>query len=96
MNRLVALKAIPISDPERRARFQREVWAAGRLIHPHIVTLFDAGEDGDMAYIVMELVAGETLATHLRQGAGTGWRQAVTLFSPSRRALIPKSGVLPA
>ncbi len=87
VNRLVALKVIPISDPERRARFQREVWAAGRLIHPNIVTLFDAGEDGDMAYIVMELVGGETLATRLRQGAGTGWRQAVTLLIPICQAL---------
>ena len=40
VNRMVALKVIPIIDPDRCARFQREVWAAGRLIHPNIVTLY--------------------------------------------------------
>jgi len=85
VQRLVALKTLIIADPQQRARFRREVWAAGRLIHPHIVTLFDAGQEGDTAFIVMELIQGETLAE--RMGEGSNWRQVVTLLAPIAQAL---------
>ena len=48
-------------------RFRHEAQAAGRLTHPHIVQIYDYGEDDELAYIVMELVNGKTLAQHLQQ-----------------------------
>jgi serine/threonine-protein kinase len=71
INREVALKAIPLADEfegreleEARGRFFREAEMAGRLSHPHIVTIFDAGEDDGMAYIAMELLRGRPLVEH--------------------------------
>jgi serine/threonine-protein kinase len=65
INRPVALKAIPIEKEfedeelkEARLRFYREAESAGRLAHPNIITVFDAGEDKGLAYIAMEYVPG--------------------------------------
>ena len=65
INRPVALKAIPIQKEfedeelkEARLRFYREAESAGRLTHPNIITVFDAGEDKGLAYIAMEYVPG--------------------------------------
>jgi hypothetical protein len=49
------------SDPGFAERFRREGIAAARLSHPNIVNTFDAGTDGTTAFIVMELVNGQTL-----------------------------------
>ena len=49
------------ADPSFRARFHEEAVNAARLTHPNIVALYDIGEQGDVAYIVMELVNGPTL-----------------------------------
>lgn len=46
---------------EMMARFLREAQAAGQLNHPNIITIYDAGEEGGMAYIAMEFVEGEDL-----------------------------------
>jgi serine/threonine-protein kinase len=69
INRIVAVKTISLlgqsqeDDLEYRERFFREAEAAGRLSHPGIVTVFDAGEEPETRapYIVMEFVGGETL-----------------------------------
>jgi len=68
INRAVAVKAIPIEKEfedeelkEARLRFYREAESAGRLTHPNIVTVFDAGEDKGLAYIAMEYVPGIAL-----------------------------------
>jgi eukaryotic-like serine/threonine-protein kinase len=68
INRVVAIKAIPLAEEfgesdlqEARARFFREAEMAGRLNHPAIVTVYDAGEDQGLAYIAMEYLRG----THL-------------------------------
>ena len=70
INRPVALKVIPIEKEfedeeleEARLRFFREAESAGRLTHPNIITVFDAGEDKHLAYIAMEYLAGLPL-TH--------------------------------
>lgn len=72
MDRLVAIKMLPehaLDAPEALARFQREVRAAARLSHPHIVTAFDADEHGGAHFLVMELVDGLNLAELVhRQG----------------------------
>ncbi len=49
------------ADEAVRERFRREAVAAARLAHPRIVATYDAGEDEGTAYIVMELVRGQTL-----------------------------------
>lgn len=73
INREVALKAIPLAAEfegrdleDARARFFREAEMAGRLNHPHIVTIFDAGEDNGTAYIAMERLIGRHLIEHTR------------------------------
>ncbi len=70
IGRQVAIKTISLSgrefgdEQEYRARFLREVRAAGRLSHPGIVTIFDAGQDPETEepYLVMEYVTGEPLS----------------------------------
>ena len=68
INRAIALKVIPIAKEfedeelrEARLRFYREAESAGRLTHPNIITVFDAGEEKGMAYIAMEYVPGIAL-----------------------------------
>ena len=67
LQRRVAIKTVGIPDAadpeteEQLARFRREAQAAGSLIHPNIVGVFDYGETNDLAYIVMEFIDGPTL-----------------------------------
>ena len=68
MDRVVAIKTIlstaltgPLAE-EYRERFLREARAAGRLSHPGIVTVFDVGEHEGTPFLVMEYIAGRTLA----------------------------------
>jgi tRNA A-37 threonylcarbamoyl transferase component Bud32 len=68
LNRQVAIKTIlrsALQDEDLSAdassRFIREAQAIARLTHPHIVTVFDFGEENDVAYIVMEFVQGREL-----------------------------------
>jgi eukaryotic-like serine/threonine-protein kinase len=74
INREVALKAIPLAAEfegdeleEARTKFFREAEMAGRLSHPHIVTIHDAGEDSGTAYIAMELLRGRHLVEYTDQ-----------------------------
>jgi serine/threonine-protein kinase len=71
INREVALKAITLTEEfeaeeleQARVRFFREAEMAGRLSHPHIVTIYDAGEDNGVAYIAMELLRGQHLVEY--------------------------------
>jgi serine/threonine protein kinase len=71
LDRIVALKLLPVglaADPERVRRFEEEARAASALSHPALVTIYDAGQIGNRAFISMELVAGETLRDILRLG----------------------------
>ncbi|MFM0501511.1 serine/threonine-protein kinase [Paraburkholderia caffeinilytica] len=84
IQRRVALKTIRTEllhdagdggDPahtELPARFINEARAAGRLVHPHIVSVFDYGEADGVAFIALEYVHGETLAARLAQHAVNG------------------------
>jgi serine/threonine-protein kinase len=80
--RSVAIKAIAKSslgaDELRHVtqRFRHEAQAAGRLVHPRIVQIYDYGEDDDTAYIVMELVNGRNLHEHLAEKRTYGIREA--------------------
>ena len=68
INREVAVKTVSYADVESeqlkevKHQFFREAEAAGKLTHPNIVTIYDVGEDHDMAYIAMELLIGNELA----------------------------------
>ena len=71
INRSVAIKAIPLASEfsdaelvEARARFFREAETAGRLNHPNIVTIYDVGEEGGLAYIAMEYLKGRHLSDY--------------------------------
>lgn len=66
--RMVAIKTLQYKQfeasqlPELKARFFREAEAAGRLSHPNIVSVFDVGEESDLAYIAMDYVPGRALS----------------------------------
>jgi hypothetical protein len=62
--------AVADADPAGRDRFLREARTAASFAHPHAVTTFDAGEDDDTLFMVMELVEGPTLASHLAGAPG--------------------------
>jgi len=73
LDRIVALKTIRLGDEvegrkEYERRFMLEAKAAGKLTHPNIVTIFDFGEEEDLAYMAMELLEGSDLRTRMRQG----------------------------
>ena len=70
MQRLVAVKMLPVErmkDEVAVSRFYDEVRAASRLMHPNIVTAFDAGESDDVHYLAMEYVDGQTLTRLVAQ-----------------------------
>jgi len=72
LNRTVALKVLPADlarNLERRERFEREVRAISSLTHPHICAVFDVGRDGDIEFLVMEFIEGQTLEHRLVSGA---------------------------
>src|SRR4051812_14157458 len=72
LDRTVAIKVMPpdvAADPQFRARFDREARAISQLQHPHICTLYDIGEIDGTAFLVMELLQGQTLADRLAKGA---------------------------
>ncbi len=71
IERRVAIKTVRLPNEEDTeagqglARFRREAQAAGRLQHPNIVAVYDYGETGDIAYLVMEFVDGRSLKSAL-------------------------------
>jgi serine/threonine protein kinase len=71
LERVVALKVLSAdvtADKERLKRFQLEACAISQLNHPHICALYDMGEHRGRPFLVMEYLAGETLAERLKQG----------------------------
>ena len=73
INRVVAIKTMALSQEfdadeltEVKERFFREAETAGRLNHPNIVTIYDAGEEHDLAYIAMEFLKGKDLTGHTK------------------------------
>ena len=72
LDRVVAVKVLRehlATDPDRRARFDREARAISKLNHPHICTLYDVGHDSGIYYLVVEYLDGQSLADRLKKGA---------------------------
>ncbi len=74
INRTTAIKTFKFSqdyEPEEaekmKAKFFREAESAGTLSHPHIVTIYDAGDEQDLAYIAMEYLEGEDLQKYTKK-----------------------------
>jgi len=73
INREVAIKTLRYEEidaeqiDEVKKRFFREAEAAGKLSHPNIVTIYDVGEDYEIAYMAMELLDGSDLAKYTRK-----------------------------
>ncbi|MGB7104856.1 MAG: serine/threonine-protein kinase, partial [Acidimicrobiales bacterium] len=65
----VAVKIVRSNDPEFGRRLAQEARALESFEHPGLIRLLDAGEVGDQAFLVMELIVGQTLAQRLREGA---------------------------
>ncbi|MEN9539084.1 MAG: hypothetical protein RLZZ126_1319 [Pseudomonadota bacterium] len=75
IGRVVAIKTMALSQEfegeelnDARERFFREAETAGRLQHPNIVTIYDAGEEHDLAYIAMEFLKGRDLVDYTKDG----------------------------
>ncbi len=63
LQRTVAVKMVAAPDsPNVRRRFLREAHAAAKVSHPNVVMVYDAGQEDDQLYLVMELVDGGDLA----------------------------------
>ena len=79
LGRPIAIKILRAlaPDPDDRARFEAETRLLAGLSHPGLVTVLDAGTDGDRPYLVMELVGGTTLAACCRGQALDSWYVAV-------------------
>lgn len=72
LDRIVAVKVLRpqfIHDEDFIRRFRREAQAAASLSHPNIVNIYDVGKEGEIYYIVMELVEGETLKEKIAREA---------------------------
>lgn len=71
LDRPVAVKVLDeagLADPTAAQRFDREARTVARLAHPNVVAVHDVGRDGGVAYLVMELVDGDSLAAMLTRG----------------------------
>jgi Tol biopolymer transport system component len=91
LGREVAIKVLPaekLSDPDRRARLEREARAVAALNHPHIVTIHEIESAEGVDFIVMELVAGKTLDALISRHA--------LRFGEALRIAIPLADALAA
>lgn len=93
LERRVAIKTIAMQGlseqgvAEYEARFRTEARSAARLQHPNIVSVYDAGRDGEIAYLVMEYVQGQDLKHHLDSGVVFTLEQSLRLMRDLLAAL---------
>jgi serine/threonine-protein kinase len=90
LQRTVAVKVLSSpydQDPDLVVRFGREARAAAALSHPNIVAVFDSRSDGEVHYLVMEYVDGETLAALLRREGALAPGRAVGIARAVCQAL---------
>src|SRR5215831_11395016 len=94
IGRVVAIKTMALSQEfeadelaEVKERFFREAETAGRLSHPNIVTIFDAGEEHDLCYIAMELLKGKDLIPYTKAGNTLPLEKVVSIVARVADAL---------
>ena len=90
MGRTVAIKVIHTKnrlDTQAIQRFDREVKAAARLIHPNVITVFDADHENGLHYMVMEYCEGKDLAALISQQGTLGLKDAVDYITQAARGL---------
>ncbi|MFK5584011.1 MULTISPECIES: Stk1 family PASTA domain-containing Ser/Thr kinase [unclassified Serinicoccus] len=90
LDRPVALKVMRADlagDDAFVRRFVQEARAAARLQHPHVVSVYDQGEDEDVVFLAMELVEGSTLRDVIRHRSPMSTRAALALLVPVVEAL---------
>jgi serine/threonine-protein kinase len=94
INRVVAIKTLSLAEEfeaeelqEIKERFFREAEAAGRLNHPGIVTVYDAGEEHDLAYIAMEFLSGHDLLRYTKPDALLPVEKVLNLMLRAAEAL---------
>lgn len=87
ISRIVAIKTMALSQEfeddelvEVKQRFFREAETAGRLTHPNIVTIYDAGEEHDLAYIAMEFLKGSDLTKYIKTDSLLPIKQVLSLI----------------
>ncbi|MCW3159379.1 serine/threonine-protein kinase [Micropruina sonneratiae] len=96
LDREVAVKTVDlsgVSDPTLADRFQREIVLTARLTSPHTVTVFDGGVDGRTAYLVMELLRGESLADAIARRGPLGLTQTLDVARQVTRGLAAAHAV---
>jgi serine/threonine protein kinase/putative intracellular protease/amidase len=89
LNRTVAIKVLPeevADDSQALQRFQHEARAAARLNHANVVVIHDVGQQDGVHYLVMERVAGRSLAARLEEGP-LDWREATLVVADACRGL---------
>jgi len=93
IDRDIALKTIRLSDLESheidsvKKRFFQEAQAAGRLNHPNIVTVYDVGEEKDIAFIAMDFVKGEPMNHYTKPENLLGYFELLEIISKVADAL---------
>src|ERR1700674_5167072 len=90
LGRDVAIKVLPEAfahDPERLSRFQREAKMLAALNHPNIATIYGLEQSNGTSYLVMELVAGETLADRVKREGALPIEEALAICKQIAEAL---------
>ncbi len=90
LNRYIAIKVLKpefIKDQKFIESFRRESQAAASLSHPNIVNIFDVGQEGNIHYIVMELVEGRTLSDMIREEGPLPYPKVIELTKQIAAAL---------
>ena len=82
LNRYVAIKVLRdefTTDEEFIKRFNTEAQSAASLTHPNIVSIYDVGNEGNLYYIVMELIQGKTLKEIIQEDGALPWKWSVNI-----------------
>ena len=90
LNRFIAIKILRpefTKDASFVENFKRESQAAAGLSHPNIVSVYDVGKEGNINYIVMELVEGKNLSTIIAEEAPLDYRRVIDLTKQVASAL---------
>jgi serine/threonine protein kinase len=103
VQRTVAIKVMhssgnmePATEQKMREAFFAEVYSAGRMHHPSVISVYDAGQEGDLNYIVMEFVDGMTLQDYVTGGKKLSPNQIVDVIYQCAKGLdyVHREGII--